>query len=347
MKFKKFVLIFIISLFIFTVKSDATTIDIDVTKIADNFNNSIYVSRLAEFNEFVSAKQNGNDITLSYGNDNLVFVFENGVFSVTYPFSDRTVRKKCDILSAIFIDTVATMQGKEPGELIAFALDDSFCFTTLSDNGIAKDYLTDVNSNMVVNFSINPYFKLPSVNSDKAISEDSFLTKYDTFYPDVDCVVKQEDLIFYKTFSDNGDMELYIGRSDEVDDITYDSVLTAVDLLFKDKRASRYFRQNYSNFSVGNAEFDGVSVNIDIDKLPVSNVDTSLLPLNMKFVKFTVNRDVVKENLKSISLSSPDVGDSTSNSESIPLPLIICLSIMGFLACCLVVFVFRKIILKK
>lgn len=348
MSLKRIFFVIVFFMLVFSVKVNAATnVDIDVSKIAENFNNSVYVSKLAELGEVVSAKQDSDGITLSYGSDNVVFVFKtNEVLSATYPFSDKFVRKKCDVLCAIFIDTISTMQGKEPGELIAFALDDSFCYTTLSDDGIAKNYLSDVLSNTVVNFEINPYVLFPSASSSNPIKENDFLAESDTFYPDVDCFVKKEDLVFFKSFSENGDMELFIGRSGELDVVAYDSILNAVDILFKDERASKYFRQCYDGFSVGNYEFDGVSVSTDVTDFPVSNVDTALLPLDMRFAKFTINREVVKEDLKSVQLSDPDVGDSTGGKQSFSLPLVIGLSVMGLLIVLLVVFVFRNVIKK-
>lgn len=344
MKLKKIIFLMIFFIFFIAIKVDATYVDIDISKIADNFNNSVYVSKLADLGESISAKQNSVGITLSYGNDNIVYLLNNNILSATYPCQDKSIRKKCDILSAILIDTISTMQGNEPGKLISFALDDSFCYTTLDDNGISKNYFNDKNSNMVVDFKINPLFKLPLLKSDSAIEKNSFLTEYTTLYPDIDCFVKKEDFIFYKTFSEDGNMELYIGQSGVLNNFAYDSILTVLNILFDDNRTSLYFKQNYSDISNGNFEFNGVSVDTLVSKLPVSNVDTELLPLDMKYAKFTINRDVVKENLKSITVSEPKVGDSTNNSSKVSLPVIIFLLIMIILIFCLIIFIFKNVI---
>lgn len=345
MKLKKIIFFILFFLFLLTIKANASSADIDISKIADSFNNSIYVSKLANLGEFISAKQDSAGITLSYGNDNIVYLFDNNnILCATYPTSDKSIRKKCDILSAILIDTISTMQGNEPGNLIAFGLDDSFCYTTLNDNGIAKNYFNDMNSNRVIDFKINPFFKLPSLKSDSAIEKNSFLTEYKTLYSDVDCFVKKEDFIFYKTFSENGNMDLYIGQASKLNNLAYDSILTVIDILFDDNRASIYFKQNYSNISNDNFNFNGVSVDTSISELPISNVDTVLLPLNMKYAKFTINRDIVKENLKSIQISESKIGDSTSSSGKISLPIIAFLFVMVILVFCLVIFILKNVI---
>lgn len=346
MKFKKIVFFMIILFFILCTNSNANTVDIDISKLAENFNNNIYVSKLAEIGEVVSAKQTDSDITLTYGNDNIVFNLDNSnILSGTYPFLDKVVRKRCDILTAILIDTISTMQGNEPGKLIAFALDDSFCLTTLSDNGIAKNYLNDENSNIVVNFKINPFFEFPILNSNSPIKEDNFLLKADDLHGDKGCLVKQENLIFYKTFSENGDIELYIGQPDELNNLSYDSILTGLNLLFNDTHVKTYFKKNYENISLGNFEFNGVSIITDITELPISNIDTILLPSNMKFAKFTVNSDIVKKELSNIKIDNSDKKNS-SNSDNIFLTIVM-IVIMLTLLFSLLLFVLKNIIFSN
>ena len=75
-----------------------------------------------------------------------------------------------------------------------------------------------------------------------------------------------------------------------------------------------YFRQNYSGFSVGNAEFEGVSVNVDIDSLPTATIDSILVSRNMKYAKFTINADSVVQNSQSVS-NSPSTDDAVSISK--------------------------------
>lgn len=346
MKFKKIFFLVFILFFIFCVKSNATTVDIDVSKIAENFNKNVYVGRLAEIGETVSAKQSGSDITLTYGHDNIVFSLNNSkILSGTYPFSDKTIRKRCDILTAILIDTISTMQGHEPGNLIAFALDDSFCYTTLIDQGIAKNYFNDENSNMVVNFEINPFWELPTLKSDLEIKEDDFLVQAKALYSDENCLVKKENLIFYKTFSEDGNIDLYIGQADELDDLSYNSILTVLDILFKDSRATTYFKKNYNNISIGNFEFNGVTIDTNISNLPVSNIDTVLLPSNMKYAKFSINRDIVKKELADIPVTSPNDED-VSNSDNIVLTIVM-VAIMLILLVSLVIFVLKNVISNK
>lgn len=346
MKLKKIVFFMIILFFILCIKSNASTQNIDISKLAENFNKNNYVAKLAEIGEVVSARQTNSNITLTYGNDNVVFNLDSSkILSGTYPFSDKVVRKKCDILTAILIDTIYTMQGNEPGKLIAFALDDSFCFTTLSDNGIAKNYLNDENSNIVVDFKINPFFEFPTLNSNSSIKEDNFLLKSDDLHGDKNCLVKQENLIFYKTFSDNGDIELYIGQPDELNNLSYDSILTGLNLLFNDNRTNTYFKRNYENISLGNFEFNGVSITTDISELPVSNIDTILLPSNMKFAKFTINRDIVKKELANIKIDNSEEKTS-SKSDDFVLTIVMVIIILSLLIS-LLIFVFKNIIFSN
>lgn len=136
-------------------------------------------------------------------------------------------------------------------------------------------------------------------------------------------------------------MELYIGQGNElVDEQAYESILTALDILFDNPQVSSYFKKNYSSFSLGNFDFDGVSVSLDVTELPIFNVDTALVPTNMKYAKFSINRDVVKEKLNSLAEdSTPQKGDSTNidNKKGFAAPLVFSLVIIGLVLLIIIV----------
>lgn len=136
-----------------------------------------------------------------------------------------------------------------------------------------------------------------------------------------DCIVKNDNLILLKSIDQSENIVLYIGQPTEFYDNSYESVLNAVSYLFSlsynEDTASKvvsYFRQNYSGFSVGNAEFEGVSVNVDIDSLPTATIDSILVSRNMKYAKFTINADSVVQNSQSVS-NSPSTDDAVSISK--------------------------------
>lgn len=317
--FSKILFLSILVLFILIIKSNAyESVSIDISAISENFNNSKYVTALKDLGISISATQKAdNSIVLDYDDSTITYSYDstNNLYSVSYPITDEAY-EKYNILSAIFIDSISTMQGNPEGSQIALGLDDSFCYSFLKDDGVSKNYFAE-NGTTVANYQINPSIKMPVLSTSSSIADNIFLLEYETFYPDEDCLVKSGNLIFYKTFSENGDMELYIGDTNELNNYAYNSILTAISLLFDDARASYYLKENYTDFSIGNTEFDGISVSLDETSLPVSNIYTILLPDNMKYAKFTINRDIVKSKLDSVQIpSSPQVGDTTNTNNS-------------------------------
>lgn len=349
MKFKKIIFLMIIFIFalIISVNANTTTnteseniqaletVEIDVTTIAENFNNNIYVSNLSNLGITVMAEQVEGLITLMYNDTSSVDYYidsSTNVLSTTYEMGNT----ECDVLNALFIETISTMQGNESGLILPFAWGDHFCYSSLTDNGIGKNYLYE-DGKTVISFEINPSIKLTLPETSTPLTSDDFLVEYETFYPDENCLVRDKNLIFYKTFLEDGTMELYIGQMNELTtEQAYQSILNAVDILFEDTKAAYYFKQNYSDFSLGNFEFDGVSVNVDITSLPTSTIETVLTGANMKYAKFTINRDIVKEKLPSVVIDNPEIGDTSKNSNNklslgiIILVFIFAIVIIGF-----------------
>ncbi len=291
-------------------------VDIDISKIVKNFNKSSYVKSLKKLGVSVKATQNSDkSITLAYDNVTIKYNYKDKKYVTTYPINNVEIYKKCNILSALFIDCISTMQGNPEGSQIGFALDDSFCYSTLEHDGIAKNYVTE-NNQTVSKYEILPDYKLSVLSTNNQISENVFLLESNNFYEDVDCIVKSQDLVFYRTFSKDGKMELYIGNPNELSDYAYGSMMTAISLLFNDPRAAYYISKDYTNFSMGHFELEGVSIDTNINKLPTNNVDTVLLPKNMAYAKLVIDRDVLNSKLDSVELPKDNQTENSKNSDT-------------------------------
>ena len=199
-------------------------------------------------------------------------------------------------------------------------LNDTFCYSTIKSNGVAKNYISnDGGTTTLTEFQVSSTTKLSPMIGTSTLSQSNFNKV--SFDSQEDCIVKNDNLILLKSIDQSGNIVLYIGQPTEFYDNSYESVLNAVSYLFSlsynEDTASKvvsYFRQNYSGFSVGNAEFEGVSVNVDIDSLPTATIDSILVSRNMKYAKFTINADSVVQNSQSVS-NSPSTDDAVSISK--------------------------------
>ena len=324
MKIKKILLLIAIFLAVLVPISNADTeeVNLDLSKIVDKFNKCYYTSALSNIGITVKATKADNSFVLTYNNSkSITYNYDKsaGILSTTYPITNNTEE---NILSALFIDTISTIEGNEEGSFIFPALNDTFCYTSIKSNGVAKNYISsDGGSTVMTEFQISTSQRLsPSLDS-SVLSKSDFNNYLETFISDKNCIIKNSNLIFLKSTDDSGNIILYIGQPTELLDNAYESILNAISYLVSmdkdDETASNvvsYFRQNYAGFSAGNADFDGVSINTDIDSLPDTTLDTILVSRNMKYAKFTINVDTVISKSQNIS-PSPSINDSTNISK--------------------------------
>ena len=294
------------------VKSRA--VEIDFSAIADNYNNSIYTKNLKELGINIKATQSGNNVLLTYNDsDTVTFTLnpDTNVLTAIYPLADK---EKKDILAAIMVDTVSSMQGNEVGDQLPFYFNDGFCYSYVQTNGIAKEYISSEEGVACVSCEIklNLRMSIPSDNS--PILESTFLIDANNIYSKNEYFSRENGLIFYKTFSDDNKLTLYIGQTKGFDKYAYDSVLNFLSLIynhmnFNTPKVLLYMRQNYSGFENGNAEFDGVIIDTGITDFPINNQETILVGNKMKYAKLTIDVDLLKERAAEVSLVS------TSNSN--------------------------------
>ncbi len=343
MKFYKITFFFLLFLLVFipVSKCDFEVVDIDITTIGDNYNNNSYVASLANIGVKVSAVQTGNTILLTYNDSESItysYSENDGVLSTSYPSINS---EHLNILNAILIDTISTMQGNASGVQLSAAFDDTFCFSTLSDAGISKNYLSTDGSSVTVDFKINPNIKLPIPQIDSSMSEEDFYKEYETLYEKENTVVKAQGLILLKSYDENGNLIIYIGQPSELTSYAYDSVLTGLKILLTNnttdsEKLSYYFKQNYSDFTIGNKNFDGVSIDLNVESLPVSTPDTVLVTSDTKYAKFTISENIVKEKIADITLPSVSQNDGVKANSSklflmILIPILVLLIIGGII----------------
>lgn len=324
MKIKKILFLIIIFLTVSVPISNADTeeVNLDFSKIADRFNKSYYTLALSDIGISLNATKVDNSFILTYNNSETVtYTYDSStqIFSTTYSIKDDT---KKDILSAIFADSISTLEGNEEGSFIFPMLNDTFCYTSIKSNGISKSYISnDGGTTNMTEFQISASKKLSPSLGTTAISKSNLNKAYDTFKSQENCIVKNDNSIILRTFDENGNTILYIGQHEKLLDTAYESVLNTISYIFSlnnddeiTERVVSYFKQNYSGFSNGNANFNGVSINVDINYLPVNTVDSILVSRNMKYAKITINTDTIIENSKNIAATA-SINDSVNISK--------------------------------
>ncbi len=295
-------------------------VSIDLSSISNNINNGKYVLSLKNSGISIIASENDdNCVSLNYAGVTLDYRYnsDTSIYTASFPIDDEEIYYKSNILNAIFIDCISTMQGNVEGSQICFAFDDSFDYFTLNNDGISKSYYIE-NDHTRVSYDINPFFKMSIPLENESITKSVISDNLQMFSSNTEnCIIKHKNILLYKTVSDTGNYVIYVGNPNTLSNFSYSSLLTAFDTLFNDKRISYYLKQNYSSFDNGNLKIDGISIETGLTELPISNIDTILMPSNMVYAKITVNKKDIAPVLETIQLpDSAKIGDATHNSNT-------------------------------
>ncbi len=191
MKSKKIFILSFLFIFIFSVISHSSTIkdddsiyndrkvQIDLSSISNKFNNNKYVLGLKKINVLLYASnKDDNSILLKYDDISLTYTYnpETMTYKTTFPTDDGNL-EKFNLLNAVFIDCISTMQGNPQGSQIIFAFDDSFDYFTLHDDGIYKSHYEE-NNHYIVSFEINPFYKMSIPLANECISKNIISEKF-------------------------------------------------------------------------------------------------------------------------------------------------------------------------
>ena len=318
---------------------NSRAVEIDYSLIADNYNNSIYVSKLKELGINVKAVQNGTTIILTYNdndndtdNDTITFFFdsETNLLNTVYPLSNK---KSNDILAAILVDTVSSMQGNEVGDQLPFYFNDGFCYSYYNTDGISKEYISS-DSGASICCQIKTDLKMDVPSDISPINELTFTTDIDNLYSKNEYFTRENGLIFYKKYNEDGNLEIYIGQTRGFNENAYKSVLNFLSLLYEYKNFNSpkvllYMKQNYTGLDKGNYEFDGVKIDTDIAEFPITTRDTILVGNSMKYAKFTIDENLLKDCSAKVSLVA-QTNNSLNNSYKIKIAIIL-ISILAIL----------------
>ena len=322
MKIKKILFFTILFLIFFIPNCHANTeiIEFDFSPIVDTFNNYPYVVALKNIGIDIKAKQSGSDYILTYNDtDSVTFAYneEETMFHAVYPFENR---ENSDILCSIFVDCISHLQGKEVGALLPFYKDDAFSLTFFRNDGISREYLSSEAGGIVVDCKLNPFIKLNIPESKESIPENVFILNTLNFFEKNSCMAKNNDLICYKTIIDENNYELDVGQSNSLNDLSFDTAVTALSLIssrngINKEKVIQYIKQNYTGFEKGDYEFDGIKIETDITELPVVNQDTILVGNNMKYAKITVDKKLFEQKANEIKLNNSN-SFKTENSDN-------------------------------
>ena len=328
MSFKRIFVLFLFFIFAFSVKCFAEEYPFDMTNVVRDFNEYEYVKKLNAEGNKIYAVERTNRYTLRYNNLELTYTYDEAKHLLHTEIELGTgSTDDLLLLNALFIDSISTMQGKEPGLFLCYALDDYFFYTLADQSGVGLELLKNSDGKTVYDFKIDPFVRFIPPISNNPIPRTTFTQEYDTLYEDTNTFIYYNDLVVLKYFDDTGKLVIYVGESKSNSERSKKSVETLIELIVSTK-SSVYFDKNVADLS-NNYDSEALKVEANLDSLPFTETRALVMPHEMKYAKITIDRNLLKKVSEEMS-EEPEakVGDITSFSSS-KVPLVSAIVIIG------------------
>lgn len=333
MRVKKILLLLIFFLIIFSIHVNADeTIDFNMENIVSTFNNHSYVKRLNGKGFKIYAIERTNRYTVRIRNTELTYVYDDVAHSLHAQIPTSTSETDyLELVNALFIDTLSSMQGNNEGDLICTVLCDYYSSTSITNDGIEETEQTMYNGDLCKDYKINPFVKFTVPNLNSPIPRDLFAANYSNLIDDTNTFIYYENLVCLKYIDDDGKVVIYLGEPKENSNTSKESIKTLLFLLYNEKVAT-YFDKNINDLNQ-ETSVDGLNIQAHMDSLPFVESRTLILPNDMAYVKVVIDEEVVKQKAKEMP-DEPTKEPRSISGSSVPLTsaiVVIALVIIIFL----------------
>lgn len=252
-------------IFMLTGCGENGTQNITLDQIATAFNSRSDIS-IAEIGYGYSAEVKNNKLVLTSGykdkpewNSEAECTLRNGILSIELTQDDLA---ESLIVTKAF-DTVSMLQGNKQGDL------------EKSLSSLEKDITNVEYSTVKINFIDEQTIKM-SMDTTKNFEVVDFSNIYITEDDIVDSDDKENKYLHVSTSQSKGNVqlstspsrfensiEIQIAEEGQLTANTYKSLLSTLNVLFKNKDVVKYFTDNYSSLDIGNKEFGGFKMEVN------------------------------------------------------------------------------------
>jgi len=256
-------------------------------EVADKFNNCKSVESLKEYEHYYIASVDENNpntllitITTEEGKSEFSFVLEDGILS------NDTLSGSQLYATIMLIDAVGQVNGYEDGELFYTVNSEVIHDYTIENEGFE---LKENGDYISIKMDIDK--KIPLVDlTDYYIKPDEFsFVKEIVESNDVGNQTGKNLKMSYDVIIRDEEDYIYIGEEKETTKSTYNSVLSAIEVIYGNK-VVEYFKSIYPEFIKGTTTLDGFKIETDVD------TDEAIFN-DSKVVLVTIDNKYVKEEL--------------------------------------------------
>lgn len=289
---KIFIISFLISTILLCYFSTTYAATPTLSEIVDKFNNSSIVDTYKNAGGSISATNDINSINVKINADgttaNIELILEGNILFIEIDQEDSSALVKAYVTAHI-IDIIGQLHGYQEGELLQTINSDKSQNYTLEKEGYEIENISGTNK-----IKIDIAKKIPLVdfsNTYIEISDLEFLKEY--IFGDGSATKSKGDIYFHKSGYD-GQYTLIVAEKNELTENTYKSILSLLEVMFDSKEAVNYFKNNFSNLSVGNKDFKGFKIELNPQK---DEWEETLLGSDntYKFIRLTIDKNTTTD----------------------------------------------------
>lgn len=259
-----------------------------LNEIAESFNNCKTVKDYAEYDSIMHAdvEENKLIITQKYEEttNSYEYTLNNNILSITLD-KDQEYNMSGTIVGVILTDSIGKLHGYEDGATFATLNLDDIDKYTIEKEGF--EFKETENEHYTIKIDISK--KIPIVDISKIYIKVSDLEDLKDFISkDGSAQTSKGNIILHKSGYD-GEYTVIIAEKDKLTDNSYKSILSVLEVMFNNQKASNYFQANYSSLSNGNKSFEGIKIEVNPKK--IDSEDRIIPDDSYKFVKLTIDKE--------------------------------------------------------
>ena len=284
--------------------------DITLDQITQKFNNCSTVKKYAEQGYTLSATNTENKINVLYKSEeenieyNYEYNLEGTVLSAEFSGDDDFEGMMTAI---ILVDSIGQLHGYEDGELFATLNAEGIRGYTVENEGFEAKEIEEGKYQIKVDISK----KIPLIDISKEYFKVSDLEDLKDFISEDGSADARKGNVRFNKSGYDGENTLIIAEKNELTESAYKSVLSIIEVMFGDNKASEYFQTNYPEFGL-DKEFTGIKIEVNPTK---TEFEEDIVPEDSgyKFARITINKNLV---ISEINKNEDDPGTQMNEVEN-------------------------------
>lgn len=287
----------LISLIIINLNSFVFGADLTLTDIINKYKTSPIIDM---------ATENGYTITFTEEANAIIMTGVKGeeTFTNTYTLTGNILETTAtDMSSALYAQhlliSVAELHGYSRNYISAILTLPEVLNYTVDNQGFSIEEENDI---CVV--KINTHAMNLTANMDNIYIEPSDFESHEEYISGDGALQISKGYLVLNKSGYGDEVSFFIGEENELTDNAYKSILSVLEVMFGSKDVPNYFNSKYPSLSSGDAEFDGIKIEINPVKTSMEN--TVLENSDYKFVRVTINKATVSSalNLTTLTINS-------------------------------------------